>query len=233
MTPRVTIVIPFYNCPYIANAVESALNQSYGNTEIIVVDDGSTMHAEAINPYRPYIHYLGKSNGGTGSALNHGIRHASGDYIAWLSSDDVFYPDKINNQVLFMQEHNSLVSFTNFNYINAQGQVVQYNAGAELASEKDLYRILLQGNPINGCTVMIRKDLLGAIGLFDEALLYTQDLDLWMRILVNGFRFLYLNESLTGYRWHEGMGTLRFREAIEAESAYTFARYRDILRQFI
>ncbi|GJM76095.1 hypothetical protein HMSSN036_83110 [Paenibacillus macerans] len=94
MTPTVSVIIPFYNCPYVEQAVQSALNQTYRPLEVIVVDDGSTSHAERLAPYRPHIHYLGKANGGTASALNHGIRHASGEYIAWLSSDDVFIRTK-------------------------------------------------------------------------------------------------------------------------------------------
>src|SRR5689334_17046366 len=100
--PLVTIVIPFYNCAYIDQAVQSALNQTYKPLEIIVVDDGSTRHADRLTPYLPYISYMGKANGGTATALNHGIRNASGEYIAWLSSDDLFYPDKIAHQVAFM-----------------------------------------------------------------------------------------------------------------------------------
>lgn len=60
MKPRVSIVIPFYNCPYIEQALQSAMSQSWQPYEIIVVDDGSTMHAERITPYLPHIHYLGQ-----------------------------------------------------------------------------------------------------------------------------------------------------------------------------
>jgi glycosyltransferase involved in cell wall biosynthesis len=115
MRPKVSVVIPFYNCPYIEHALQSVLSQSWEPYEIIVVDDGSTVHSDLIRPYFPRIHYLGKSNGGTASALNHGILHATGDYVAWLSSDDLFYRDKINNQVLFMEQNHLLISYTNLN----------------------------------------------------------------------------------------------------------------------
>ncbi|MNB71652.1 putative glycosyltransferase EpsJ [compost metagenome] len=235
MKPKVSVVIPFYNCPYVEQAIGSALAQSLPPHEIIVVDDGSVYHAAQITPFlgHPNVHYLGKANGGTASALNHGIRSASGDYVAWLSSDDIFYHDKINNQALFMEQNRLLISFTNFNYINAASQATQLNAGLVFGSPIELLRCFLQGNPINGCTVMFKKELFGAIGLFDESLPYTHDFDLWYRAILNGYFPVMLNQTLTGYRRHEGMGTIRHREAILAEAEATNARYREPLRGLI
>lgn len=233
MKPRVSVVIPFYNCPYIEQALQSALNQSWQPHEIIVVDDGSTMHTDRITPYLPHIHYLGKANGGTASALNHGIRHASGDYIVWLSSDDMFYRDKINNQVLFMDQNRLLITYTNFNYINESTQLTELNAAAVFPSHLDYLRCFLQGNPINGCTVMFKRELFGAIGLFDESLPYTHDYDLWFKAILNGYPPVMLNQSLTAYRRHDGMGTLKHYDAIMAEAAATNARYNPMLRSLI
>ncbi|NQX45772.1 glycosyltransferase [Paenibacillus tritici] len=225
MKPRVSVVIPFYNCPYIEQALQSALAQSWRPYEIIVVDDGSTMHTERIIPYLPHIHYLGKANGGTASALNHGIAHASGDYVVWLSSDDMFYHDKINNQVLFMEQNRLLITYTNFNFINGNSQVVELNAAAVFHNQLDYLRCFLHGNPINGCTVMFKREIFGAIGLFDEALPYTHDYDLWYRAILNGYAPVMLNQSLTAYRRHDGMGTLKYYDVIMAEAAATSARY--------
>lgn len=233
MNPKVSVVIPFYNCPYVPQAVQSAINQTYTNVEIIVVDDGSTRHAELLQPYLSHIYVLGKSNGGTASALNHGIRHASGDYVVWLSSDDFLYPDKIRYQVEFMQRENVLASHTNFHYINEHSAVTKQHGGAEPMADVDWLRRFVGGNPVNGCTVMIRKDLFGAVGLFDELLPYTHDLDLWLRILLNGYRFPYLNEPLTAYRWHGGMGSVRHAETIGKEASMVWSRYREPLLQRI
>jgi len=233
MNPKVSIIIPFYNDPYIEQALQSALIQSMKAHEIILVDDGSSAHVERITPYLSHIHYLGKSNGGTASALNHGIRHASGDYIAWLSSDDVFYHDKINNQALFMEQNRLMISYTNFNYINEHSQLTQYNAGAVFPSHLEYLRCFLHGNPINGCTVMFRKELLGAVGLFDETLPYTHDYDLWIRAILNGYAPVMLNQSLTGYRRHSGMGTIRHYDQIMAEAAATVNRYHAPLKSLI
>lgn len=225
--PLVTVVIPFYNCPYIDQSIQSGLSQTYSPLEIIVVDDGSTQHVDKIKPYLPYINYLGKSNGGTATALNHGIEHASGQYVAWLSSDDIFYPAKINNQVLFMEKHHAYISFTNFNLIDAASNVTQGNAGAVFSTVKDFYSCFTQGNPVNGCTVMMKKELFDFIGYFDEELPYTHDFDLWYRVMLGGFNFPFLNQSLTAYRIHDGMGTLKHQATIQQEIATTRARYND------
>lgn len=230
MTPKVSVIIPFYNCPYIEQALQSVFSQSRKAHEIIVVDDGSTVHADRITPYRFRIHYLGKSNGGTASALNHGITFASGDYIVWLSSDDMLYRDKINNQLLFMEQNKLLISYTNFNYINGQSQLLQLNAVEPFPNQLEYLRSFLYGNPINGCTVMIKKELFGAIGLFDESLPYTHDYDLWFRALLNGYPPVFLNQSLTAYRKHDGMGTIKHSDAVAAEAAATNNRYKVQLR---
>ncbi|WP_151736642.1 glycosyltransferase family 2 protein [Paenibacillus tengchongensis] len=233
MRPKVSVIIPFYNCPYIEQALQSALTQSWPAHEIIVVDDGSWQHVDRIVPYLSHIHYLGKANGGTATALNHGIRHASGDYVAWLSSDDMFYFDKINNQVAFMEEHRLMISYTNFNLVNSHSQVTEMNVSPVFPNMVEYLRCFLQGNPINGCTVMFRKEVFGAIGLFDEGLPYTHDYDLWFRAILNGYAPVMLNQSLTAYRRHEGMGTLRHYDVIMAEAAATNARYHAALRGLI
>ncbi|MFD1178281.1 glycosyltransferase [Paenibacillus puldeungensis] len=235
MRPKVTVIIPFYNCPYVEQAVNSALQQTYNPVEIIVVDDGSTCHTKRLAPYRPYIHYLGKANGGTASALNHGIRHASGEYIAWLSSDDLFYPEKISRQVSFMQQQSAAISHTNFHYIDGGGNVTQYNVAPAnmLRSTTMFYRSFLNANPVNGCTVMMRRDLFSSVGLFDESLPYTHDLDFWYRVIQKGVHFPFLNESLTAYRWHDGMGTLQHREQIQQEYAFTQNRFRESMTQIL
>ncbi len=217
MLPRVTIVIPFYNDPYVEQAISSALGQTYPNLEVIVVDDGSTLYQDRINPYVSRIHYLGKANGGTASAINHGVRMSSGDYIAWLSSDDLFYPHKIARQLAFMQQHNSLLSFTAFDQINEWGHVTAHAQAVRYPSQSEFIRAFATCDPINGCTVMFKKELVARVGVFDESLRYTQDYEYWIRALLSGVPIHFLDEPLTKYRWHDQMGTMRFKPHILAE----------------
>ncbi|MWC28643.1 glycosyltransferase [Paenibacillus sp. MMS18-CY102] len=230
--PKVSIVIPFYNDPYVREAVDSALAQSHRNVEVIVVDDGSTEHAELLKPYANRIHYLGKANGGTASALNHGFRHASGEYVAWLSSDDVFYPDKIKRQLAAMRSVDAWIGHTGFDCIDGIGRYTQF-AVAPPSRTHELLQAFRTSNPVNGCTVMMRKSLFRSIGPFDERLQYTQDLDYWIRVLLAGVPFHLTPEPLIAYRWHERMGTLRNKVAIEQETRATFRTYESRYKAFL
>ncbi|MFB9330221.1 glycosyltransferase [Paenibacillus aurantiacus] len=227
MNPRVSIVIPFYNDPYIGQAIESALSQTYDNIEIIVVDDGSTSYQHLIAPYGHRINYIGKANGGTASALNHGIQIASGKYVAWLSSDDRFYPDKVARQVHLMESIGAQASFTDYDVINEHGAVTQHRAGPKYPTFKAFVQTLRNSCPVNGCTVMMTKQLVEAIGYFNPGLPYTHDYDMWIRLILCRIDFHYLNEPLTAYRRHSNMGTVRHierivQEATSVSSAYGF-----------
>jgi glycosyltransferase involved in cell wall biosynthesis len=96
MLPKVSIIIPVYNGEdFLSQAINSVLAQTYQNIEVIVVDDGSTDGTrQIIESYGKKIIAIHKSNGGVASALNVGIQHATGEYIAWLSHDDIFYRKK-------------------------------------------------------------------------------------------------------------------------------------------
>lgn len=231
MPPAVTIVIPFYNCPYIQQALGSACGQSYPGVEIIVVDDGSSRHTDLIAPYTHRVYYLGKSNGGTASALNHGIAYASGEYIAWLSSDDLFYPQKLERQMSFMLTNGLDASYTAFSIINEHNQITKSFEGMPMANQADLCRQLINFNPINGCTMVAKKEALIRAGMFNEGLLYTHDFEMWVRMLMSGVRFGYLPEALTMYRVHSQMGTIRHKREIEKEYNMVKNNYTGILAQ--
>lgn len=225
MEPKVTVVIPFYNCPYIGRAIASALNQTYPHVEIIVVDDGSTKHVGLIEPFIDSIVYLRKLNGGTASAMNMGITRASGDYIAWLSSDDMFLPHKLRRQMDFMLHEQSLFSFTAFSTMNPQDQISEEFMGVNVREPGGINAVLAKFNPINGCTVIARRELFTLFGLFDESLPYTQDYDMWLRLAIGGIPLDYLPEALTLYRVHHAMGSIRYRPQLIAEFQQVQSKY--------
>lgn len=232
MMPTVTIVIPFYNCQYIQQALESAVHQTYPAVEIIVVDDGSTQYSNLITPYMNRVYYMGKSNGGTASALNHGILHASGEYIAWLSSDDRFVPQKIERQMSFMLSRGLDVTYTGFCVIDEHNRITKPYAGVPMAGTADLCRQFIHYSPINGCTVIAKKDWLHRVGLFNQQLPYTHDYDLWIRLLLNGAQFGFLPDILTMYREHSQMGTIRHQATIVKEYEMVKNNYRHVLDHY-
>ncbi|WP_308635510.1 glycosyltransferase [Paenibacillus silvisoli] len=233
MLPKVSIIIPFYNDPYVDQAIVSALYQTYPNIEIIVVDDGSTRHQEAITPYRSRIHYIGKQNGGTGSALNHGIAMASGKYVAWLSSDDRFLPEKIARQVAYMEQTGARICHTDYHVMNEHGAITQYAQAVKYHSAKAFITGIRHGCPVNGCTIMMTKELFQDIGGFNETLPYTHDYDLWIRVLLCRVDFHFLNEPLTVYRRHSQMGTVRNFDTVLREANGVNARYAQLLDQLL
>lgn len=230
---KVSIIIPVYNCPFVDQAIESALRQTYPNIEIIVVNDGSTEHLEKFEPYRNKVHrFIDKSNGGTASALNTGIQNATGDYFSWLSSDDMYEPQKIEKQLMFMKEHKAKASYTNYVYIDTNNTILSGTVGLNYPNRVHFLEQMKKGCFINGCTVMLKMKIFSKVGLFDESLPYTQDYDMWLRVLKE-CHFLYLEEPLVLYRVHDGMGTKKHEQEILKEIELVRQKHRTALDQLI
>ena len=115
---KVSVIIPFYShLDWLFEAMESVFAQTYQNYEVILVNDGSKEDmTDFLNKYGDRITYLYQENAGPAAARNNGIRHAMGDYIAFEDSDDVWLPEKLEKQVEFMEETNTMWSHTGFWY---------------------------------------------------------------------------------------------------------------------
>ncbi|AOH55180.1 glycosyl transferase family 2 [Peribacillus muralis] len=229
---KVSIVVPFYNCPYIDKALESLINQTYKNIEIIVVDDGSTLYSERIEPFLDKILFIEKENGGTASALNTGIKHATGDYICWLSSDDIFSPEKTEIQLHSMKRVNAPFSYTSYYCIDDNGEIITPIIGINPPTRLEFIKAMIRGNIINGCSVMIQREVFEQIGFFDEALLYTHDYDLWLRIMQN-FKFHFVPQPLLQYRIHTQMGSKRFAGSIKKENRLVINRHHAKMKKLL
>ncbi|WP_242966693.1 glycosyltransferase [Desulfosporosinus sp. FKA] len=208
--PKVSVIIPTYNyAQYVGIAVKSVLDQNYPNMEIFVVDDGSTDQTqEILMPFIPWIHYYYKDNGGTASALNFGLAVASGKYVCWLSSDDIFLADKVAKQVCLMEKEPALgFSYTSFVMIDGAGSK-QYEVHSPFYSDQRvMVQKLMEGCFINGSSVMMRKSALDQVGYFDESMATVHDYELWFRML-RSYPCGFLDELLLGYRWHGRNGSL-------------------------
>jgi glycosyltransferase involved in cell wall biosynthesis len=126
---RATIIIAAYNCEAtIASAVESCLAQTYQNTEVIVVNDGSTDGtARVLSNFAGHIRVIDQANGGLANARNTGARQAAGEFVAWMDADDLVEPDRIAIQVAAMRELNVVLVSTNFSAFASDSTVLEPN----------------------------------------------------------------------------------------------------------
>lgn len=224
--PLVTIIIPFYNCNFISHAINSVLRQTYKQIEIILVNDGSSEeYKNQLNPYLSKITYIEQTNQGVAAALNQGLKHANGDYVAWLSSDDLFDNKKIEVQLEYMLENQLDISFTNFNHINENGLITNHNVGKVFANPLDVVETMKSFCPINGCTVMMSRKVWETVGDFDVKLKYVQDYDYWIRTSFQ-FPIHYLHSTLTNYRVHRNMGTKKHYKDQMKEFYHIREKYR-------
>jgi teichuronic acid biosynthesis glycosyltransferase TuaG len=230
--PKISVIIPFYNCAFVDQAIRSVLNQTYKNYEIIVVDDGSTINQDLLAPYRNKIRYIFKENGGTATALNVGIQSAFGDLIAWLSSDDIFLPDKLQKQIAFMKTANADLVYTNFSLINESSSIFKKDVGLVIQRRGNFLKQLKKSCPINGSTVLVKKEVFTHVGYFDKTLKYTQDYDMWIRI-ASEYKLEILNESLLHYRIHGNAGSQRFANEQWKEIRKVQEKYKVMLDRLI
>lgn len=215
--PKVSIIIPTYNMEkFVCDAIDSALNQTYPNCEIILVDDGSTDNTlkiirEQFNDKTPRnnILILQKKNGGTASALNLGLRHSTGDWIHWLSADDKLLPSGIEKMIISIldtSDNQNCIFYSNYYKIDKDGEkigeFVEPNRNSLSIQEQGA--LLLQSYFGNGTTSMIHKSVFERFGFFDETIPYFEDYEFWLRAsLVNKLRFVLVPEFTAMYRFHE------------------------------
>lgn len=181
--PIFSIIIPVFNgANYLRRAIDSALNQTYKNVEVIVVNDGSDDNLETRRialSYSDQIKYFEKENGGVSSALNYGISKMKGDYFCWLSHDDEFVPNRIETDYQVLRENNCKIVFTDI-------EIFDKDYFVKHRSNWDSYinspQLLLQNQCLHFCAVTVKKDLIINSGLFDINNRTTQDVQMALLI---------------------------------------------------
>ena len=202
--PLVSVVIPVYNQEaYVEEAIASALGQTFADLEIIAVNDGSTDGtAMCLARYAGRVRIVTKDNGGTPSALNLGIEHAMGKYVAWLSADDVFLPDKLALQVEAMRRCPTAgLCYTDWYVIDAAGNITSRSGSPTFADRDAAIDGLLQCCCINGSTVIMLRSALMRVGPFNAAYRQAHDYDMWLRF-AKYYDFVHVERPLLKYRWH-------------------------------
>lgn len=208
---KVSIVIPVFNAQeFLVECVNSALNQTYNNREIIAIDDGSTDHSlEILRKYSKSITIITKKNGGTASALNLGIRSMNGTWFKWLSADDVLYPNALEEMISEsskIENKENTIFYSNYDIINSDGKIIDkfiepnYN---ELENFQQ-HVILLDHYFGNGTTSLIHRSAIEKYGPFDETIGYKEDYELWLRYCVlHNCRLHLIPKILAKYRVHQ------------------------------
>jgi glycosyltransferase involved in cell wall biosynthesis len=200
--PRISVIMSVYNSEaYLAEAVNSILQQTYEDFEFIIINDGSSDHSnEILAAYHDSrIRYVEQANIGLTRSLNKGIAMAQGEYIARMDADDRSMPERFANEVAFLEQHqdHALVG-TVHDILNAQGAVIR--TVRPLLHHEALQRILPRRNQFAHGSVMFRKQMIQAVGGYRRKFWYCQDYDLYLR-LVNRYKLANLSE--VGYQWRD------------------------------
>jgi glycosyltransferase involved in cell wall biosynthesis len=207
MMPRISVIIPTKNrAHYLGGALSSVLNQSFGDLEVLVIDDASEDNTEeVVRSFRdPRIRYMRHSESRGGSAArNTGIRNAVGLLIGFLDDDDEWLQQKLKLQVKLLDAASDRIGciYTGFELFDSDRNE---RVGVWTPRHRgDLREKLLEGNVVSTTsTVLLRKSYLDRAGLFDEELPSMQDYDLWLR-LAQFCQFEYIEQPLVRYRLHE------------------------------
>lgn len=180
---QVSVIIPTYNrAEMVGEAIESVLNQDFSSFELIVIDDGSTdQTSKVLRSFGRRIRSIRQENKGVSAARNLGICHASGEWIAFLDSDDLWLPGKLTAQVDFFRRNPaSLICQTQEIWIRNGRRVNpkhRHEKRSGMIFEPSLALCL-----VSPSAVMIRRSLFDLVGRFDENLPACEDYDLWLRI---------------------------------------------------
>lgn len=224
MKTPVTVLMPVYNAEkYLAEAIDSVLMQSHKDFEFLIINDGSTDHSlEIINRYSDNrIRVITQKNGGVSAALNTGLKHATGEYIARFDADDVCYPTRIEEQYHFMRAHDEYVIVgADIDYIDKDGEYLFSFTTIGHTNEEIKERISL-GCPFVHSAVMYKKDVVLAMGGYEVKAHTFEDYFLWMKLIDKGKVFNF-NKAMIKVRFNPESVTVDYKDYNE-----TFLRLRE------
>ena len=220
---RISIIMPVYNnLDYIQDSILSVINQTYNNWELIIIDDASNVDIKsAIGQYlKEYciIYFKLEENLGVAAARNRGQEIANGQYLAFLDSDDIWHPQKLEKQISFMKKNDIAFSYTQYRHFSEKDK---YEGKLIDVKERVTYKELLKGNIIGCLTVVIDREKIKNIMMRSER---HEDYILWLQILKSGYEAYGLKEDLARYRISSNsLSGNKFKSAI-----WTWRIYRNI-----
>jgi glycosyltransferase involved in cell wall biosynthesis len=210
--PQVTVILPVYNAEkYLKEAIDSILNQTYTDFELLLINDGSTDSSEKIilSYNDPRIIYIkNEGNKGLIFSLNKGIDLAKGDYIARMDADDISMPERLEKQLNYLEENKNVeVVASTVKYIDDAGKIAgNWKLDNQTTDVKTIRKWMPRENCIAHPSVMGKKELLSRFK-YNPNQLNIEDYDLWMRLLNTGAIIAKIPEPLLYYRVHSSSVT--------------------------
>ena len=207
--PKVSVIIPTYNYGhFLGEAIRSVLGQTLQDWELIVVDDGSTDNTrEVVAAFAdPRIHYIHQQNRGNPAARNAALRVVSGEYVAFLDADDVWFPEKLEKQVAALDHLPPTVGLVYsdvYLFNNEDGTIIRSFLQGRRPPQGRILRELLgpDGWFISDTGSLIRREVFQRVGLYDESLWWYEDWEMWVRIAA-AYEVAALDEPLARCRRH-------------------------------
>src|SRR5919199_2876382 len=186
--PLISVIIPVYNGEKtIRETLESLLNQTFTDFEVLVINDGSQdATLDIVSSIKdPRFKVFSYPNAGPSASRNRGVAMASGEYISFLDADDLWTPDKLEAQLKALQTHpEAALAYSWTDFINESNQFLR--RGSYINVTGDVYKHLLLTDFLeNGSNPLVRKKALEEVGEFDESLTHGEDWDMWLRLAVH------------------------------------------------
>jgi len=194
--PKVSVIIPTYNRAYfLCEAIESVLNQTFHDFELIVVDDGSTdLTPHVLRRWEGEIRWIRQENSGVSRARNVGVRAARGRYLSFLDSDDLWVSEKLETQVSFLDGNpHYVVCYTDEVWVRRGRRVNPRKIHRKYSGW--IFDRCLPLCIISPSSVLMRREVLDGVGYFDEDLPVCEDYDLWLRV-ASRFPIFFLDKKL-------------------------------------
>lgn len=207
--PTISVILPVYNGEnYLRFAIESVLDQTFKDFELIVIDDGSKDSTpEIARSYGEQVRYVHQENTGVAGAFNHGLRLAAGRYISWLSHDDIYLPEKLEKQLAALTRIGELaVCYGDVQIIDSTGSVIGDYETPEYDRDQVLRHVVTGGPVGSACySIMYDRRCIDEVGQYSEYWQYTQDAEMLAR-LTRRFPLVRIPEALVQVREHEERG---------------------------
>lgn len=204
--PLVSVIVPTYNnATFIVQALHSIFNQNYPACELIVVDDGSTDHTQAVlAPYADRLHLVSQPNAGSAAARNTGLALATGKYVVLLDADDWLLANKFQQQVAMLEANPALGAVhSGWRLVDENGRTIKDVEPWHDAQKLDL-ATWLKWKPVKMGAMMFRRDWLEKVGYLDPDLRQSHDVDLMLRLALAGCEMRWLKRPTLCYRHHQG-----------------------------